>query len=167
MLCNCIWEQRGNSFLKKVLFKNLSYWWSLKWLFNKHVSNKALHVCTIVLWNLRVGSFHNFRHQSFHTVCVKGMMQSDHLIKDAAKRPNVWFLIVRLFLANFWRQVIRSSNCSFCTIVCVLKNSSNSKVSNLDFSILSHEYILSFQISVENFSVMNVLDGQCDLNKPI
>ena len=52
-------------------------------------------------------------------------------------------------------------------IVSMLKNSRDTKVTNFDRSILVHKNVLSLQISVQNFPVMDMLDGQCHLNEPI
>lgn len=49
----------------------------------------------------------------------------------------------------------------------MLQYSSNSKVANLDLIVLSHEDVLSLEISVQNFPVMNVLDGKSHLHKPV
>lgn len=72
------------------------------------------------------------------------MPQSDHLVQDAAEGPNVGLLVIRLFLANFRRQVVRRPNGSLRAIVGVLKHARNSKVANLYLAILGHEYVLSF-----------------------
>jgi len=49
----------------------------------------------------------------------------------------------------------------------VLQNPSNSEVTNLYLAILSHENVLRFQISMQNFPVMYVLNCESDLNKPV
>jgi len=49
----------------------------------------------------------------------------------------------------------------------MLEHSGNSKVTDLDRSILVHENILSFQVSVQDFAVVDVLDSQSHLHKPI
>lgn len=49
----------------------------------------------------------------------------------------------------------------------MLQHSCNAKVSNLYLAVLGHENILSFQIPVQNFPIMNVLDCESNLNKPV
>jgi hypothetical protein len=49
----------------------------------------------------------------------------------------------------------------------MLKDSSNSKIPYLYLAVLGHEDVLSLKISVKNLSVMNVLDSQSHLDKPI
>ena len=85
------------------------------------------------------------------------MSEGDHLIEYAAQAPYIRLLIVRFFLANFWRKIIRSSNSSLSAIIGVLKNPSNPKVSNFNLVVLGHEDVLRLQVSVQDFPVMNVL----------
>jgi len=49
----------------------------------------------------------------------------------------------------------------------MLQNSCDTKVTDLDGSILVHEDVLGLQISVQNFPVMDMLDSECHLNEPI
>jgi len=48
----------------------------------------------------------------------------------------------------------------------VLKDPSDSEVTNFDISFRSEENILSFEISMEDLFVMNVIHRECHLNKP-
>jgi hypothetical protein len=41
----------------------------------------------------------------------------------------------------------------------MLKHSCNTEITDLDLSILGHENILSFEISVQNFTIMNMFDS--------
>ena len=95
------------------------------------------------------------------------MSQSNHFVQNTTERPNVRLLIIWLLLTNFRREIIRSSNGSLCAIISMLKNSCNTKVSNFDRPILVHEDVLSFEISVKDFPIVNVLNGKSHLDKPI
>jgi len=70
-------------------------------------------------------------------------------------------------LTDFGWQVIRRSNGSLRAVICMLENSSDSKVSNLDSAVLRHKDVLSFQVSMKDFSIMNVFYCQSHLHKPI
>ena len=70
-------------------------------------------------------------------------------------------------MANLWREVVRSANGSLCTVISVLEDSGNAKITNLDLSTLGHENVLSLEISVQNLSIVDVLDSQGHLDKPI
>ena len=49
----------------------------------------------------------------------------------------------------------------------MLQHTSNTKVSDLYRSILIHENVLSLQVSVQNFSVVDMLDSESHLHKPV
>ena len=52
-------------------------------------------------------------------------------------------------------------------IVGMLQNSGNTKITDLNGTILIHKDVLSFQISVQNFSIVDMLYSQGHLYKPI
>ena len=95
------------------------------------------------------------------------MTESDHFIEDTSKRPDIRFLVVRFLLADLWRQVVRSTDSCLSTIIGVLQNTSNTEVSNLNCTILVHKNVLSLQVSMENFPVVNMLNGKSHLDKPV
>jgi len=95
------------------------------------------------------------------------MSQSYHLVQDAAERPNIRLLVIRLLLTDLRRKVVRSSNGRHCTVVGVLEDSSNAKVAYLDGAILVHKDVLGLQVAVQYFPVVDVLDGQSHLHKPV
>ena len=49
----------------------------------------------------------------------------------------------------------------------MLQHARNSKVTDLDLPVLSHENVLGLEVSVQNFAVMDVLDRQCHLHEPV
>ena len=95
------------------------------------------------------------------------MSKSDHFVQNATKGPNIGLLIVRFLLANFWTQVVRSTNCGLGAIVGVLEHTGNPKISNFYLSVLGHEDVLCFKVSVQDFTIMNVLYCECHLHKPV
>ena len=95
------------------------------------------------------------------------MPERDHLVKDTAQRPDITLLIVRLFLANLRREVVGSADSCLRAIIGVLKNTGDSEVTNLDLPTLRHENVLCLQVTMQNLSVMNVLDGQSHLDEPV
>ena len=95
------------------------------------------------------------------------MTQSQHFVQYAAKRPDVGFLIVRLLLANFRRKVVGCTNSGLSAIISVLQNSCNAEITNLDLAALGHENVLRLEISVQNLSVVDVLDCKSHLDEPI
>ena len=116
---------------------------------------------------LRIASSQNLEHEAFHTVGVKGMPEGDHFVEDAAERPNVTFLIVWLFLANFWRKVVWSTDGSLGAIIGMLQNPGYTKITDFDKPFLRCENVLGFEISVENFPIVDMLHGKRHLNEPV
>ena len=49
----------------------------------------------------------------------------------------------------------------------MLEDTGDSKVTNFDLSALCHEDVLGLQIAMEDFTIMDMLDRQGHLNKPI
>jgi len=49
----------------------------------------------------------------------------------------------------------------------MLEYSRDTKISNFDRPVLIHKYVLSFQISVQDFTVVNMFDSEGHLNEPI
>ena len=95
------------------------------------------------------------------------MSESDHFIQDTPKRPDIRLLVIRLFLANFWRQVVWSSYCCLGTIIGVLEYTSYAKITDFDLAALCHKDILCLEITVKDFSVMNMFYSECHLDEPV
>lgn len=118
-------------------------------------------------WDLRIAAPKDFQYQSLHGISIKCVPQSHHLIQDTSQGPNIRFLVVGLLLTYLWRQIIRCSNCGLSAIIGMLEHSGNSKVTDLNGAILVHENILSLQVSVEDLSIVNMLNGEGHLNEPV
>jgi hypothetical protein len=83
--------------------------------------------------------------------------QSHHLIEDAAQAPDVTLLVIGFFLTDLWGEIVWGTDCSLGAVIRVLEYTSNTEVSYLNLVSLSHENILSFQITVQDLAIMNVL----------
>ena len=95
------------------------------------------------------------------------MPQRYHLIQNAPKRPYIRLLIIGLLLADFGREVVRCTYGRLGTIVSMLEDTGDSEITNFDLSTLCHEDVLCFQITVEDFTIVNMLDRQRHLYEPI
>ena len=87
------------------------------------------------------------------------MPQRHHFIKYAAQAPNITLLVVGFFLANFRGEIVGSTDGSLSAVIGMLKDSGDTEISYLYLICLSHEDVLSFQITVQDFTIVNVLDG--------
>ena len=95
------------------------------------------------------------------------MPQRYHLIQDASQRPNIRLLVIGLLLANLGREVVRCTYGCLGTIVSMLEDTGDTKVTYFDLSTLCHENVLSLQIAMQNFTIMDMLNRQSHLNEPI
>ena len=95
------------------------------------------------------------------------MPQRHHLIQNAPQRPNIRLLVIGLLLADLGREVVRCSNGRLGTIVSMLEDTGDTKVTNFDLATLCHENVLYLQIAMEDFTIMDMLDRKRHLNEPI
>lgn len=95
------------------------------------------------------------------------MSQRYHLVENAAKRPDVWLLVVRLLLANLGRQVVWRADRSLSAVVGVLQNARDAEVADLDLVVLGHENVLRLKIAMQDFAIVDVLDGKSHLHEPV
>jgi hypothetical protein len=93
--------------------------------------------------------------------------ERDHFVENTAQRPDIRFLVIGLLLADLWREIVWRSNGCLGAVVGVLQDSGNSEITDFDRTVLIHKYVLCLQISVQNFPVVNVLDCQSHLDKPV
>ena len=49
----------------------------------------------------------------------------------------------------------------------MLEDTGDTKVTNFDLAALCHENVLSLQIAMQNFTIMDMLNRQSHLNEPI
>lgn len=95
------------------------------------------------------------------------MPQRNHFVEDAPERPDVRLLIVGLFLTNLRREVVGCADSCHGTVVGVLEDAGNTEVTNLDAAVLVHENILGLKVTMQDLAVVDMLDGEGHLNKPV
>lgn len=93
-------QQLRNPPWQELLLQNLPHRWSFARVFNKHVSYQFFQVLRICWWNSGIRPSEDLEHQSFHRVGIKRVSQRDHFVENTAKRPNVWLLVIWLFLTD-------------------------------------------------------------------
>lgn len=125
-------------------------------------------------WNLSICPLHYFQGQKLKIIRYKRWTQSTHFIKQGSQRPNVSLEGVRLVFNYFRRKVVRRPHNSPCIHNSFLKDSGYPKITNFYNFIRVHEDVLSLQIAMDDFPtiiknlpVMNVLDPQTYLSKPV
>ena len=139
---------------------------SLVWILDQHLRQQLLEVRRVHLGKGRIGALQDFLDEAFHVLGVEGVVESGDLVENAAETPNIRFLVVRLFLADLRREIVRSADGGIGAVVGVLQYSGDAEVSNLDVSLRSEEDVLGFQIAMQDLFVMDVIHGQGHLHQP-
>lgn len=94
-------------------------------------------------------------------------MEGAHFVKQNTERPNIGFEIVWLSFNDFRRKIVRSAHHCFRLGLSAVENSGNTEVAHFHLALLSHKDILGFDVSVQDLPVVDMLDRQADLCKPI
>ena len=68
---------------------------------------------------------------------------------------------------NIQQRTVRSSDNGARKVSIGSQNLGNAKITNHDVSVLGQEHVLCFEIAMQNVSLVDVFDGQCDLRKDI
>ena len=82
-------EQVGDAVGEEGFFEDFAHGGSLARLFDQHVGDGALEIVGVGVGDGGVIPAQDFKNKAFHRVGIKCMSQSDHLIQNASKRPNV------------------------------------------------------------------------------
>lgn len=109
----------------------------------------------------------NFEYESQEIVSDESVLQGAEFVKYNAEGPDVAFGGVRLALAGLWAHVIRRANNRHRRRIRILEHARYSEIAELDGEVAGEEYILRFQISMDDPPRMDVFEGQADLNEPI
>jgi hypothetical protein len=97
---------------------------------------------------------------------IEGVIESCNFIKDTPQTPDIRLLVIGFLLADLRRQVIWRPNSCIGAVVRMLEYSSNSEISDFNIALLRQEYILSFEISMQNLLVMHIVHRKSHLDKP-
>jgi len=98
---------------------------------------------------------------------IKGRFEGSHFVKHDAHGPHISTERIRLCLDHFGGQVVGCSDHRLRLLHGGLEHLGNAKVADLDNALLRQKHILSLQISVNNFSVMDVFHSQANLGEPV
>ena len=64
-------------------------------------------------------------------------------------------------------EVVGCSDSGLGAIIGMLEDTCDTEITNFDLSTLSHKDVLRLQITMENLSIMDMLDGKGHLDEPI
>ena len=68
----------------------------------QHLLHECPDIGRVVIRNPRVNAFAHALVQVVHVTPTEGRLQGEHLVDDAAERPDVGLVTVRLIFPNLW-----------------------------------------------------------------
>lgn len=98
---------------------------------------------------------------------VKGGLLGAELIKDDTHRPHIALEIVGLTLDDLRGEVVRRSDDSPRILHGRIKYLRDSEVPDLDDSRAGEEDVLPLEVAMEDLPIMDVLQAETYLGKPL
>ena len=95
------------------------------------------------------------------------MLQCAQLIQDTPECPYIWRIRIRLWLADLRRHIVRSTLHGHGDVHSVLEHFWNTEIAQFNCVISCQENVLRFEIAMQNFPLMNVLQRHANLQEPI
>lgn len=160
-------EQGGDTLLDEWNFEDLVDAGSLVRLRPQHQSQQVKDVLAEVSRRVGVLALDDFLCQLVQTLGVERRHQSAHLVQQHSKRPDVRFEGVGLRLDDLWREVVGSAHDGLCFGLGLAQDTGDAEVSQLDHASLGQENVLRLQVTVQNLSIVDVLECQANLREPV
>ena len=89
-----------------------------------------------------------------------------HFVKKHTNAPYVRLVVVCVALHDLWAEVVRRSNYCGCHLSGRLEYACDSKITKFDNAVLHQENVLSFDVAVQDLSVVAVLESEANLGEP-
>jgi len=118
--------------------------------------NKNWQLFTIRQANFLILPNHNLFEQLIRCVCSKRWPQHSHFIEHTSQRPNVTLEIIRLFIPNLRRSIVRRSSLCDCKLIHQMLR--NIKISQFRNTFME-KYICRFNISVDYICLVKFIQS--------
>ena len=105
--------------------------------------------------------FENF----FDCVPPKRRHAANHLVKNAAKRPDITLAVVRLVAPNLWTSIIRRSSLSVAQTF--FNDLADVEITQLRLHVLKQEQIRTLHIAMQNATDVEGAESADDLNEDV
>ena len=105
----------------------------------------------------RVAAVNDLQDERRQAVAVEGVLEGHHFVKQAAQRPDVALLVVRLVFAQLGRHVVRRANHGLGKVALGGEHLGNAKVAQLGQALRRQKHVLGLDVAVQDVAVMNVL----------
>ena len=152
---------------KHRVFKNLVNAWPISWVLHQEGADQIVDILVKTALKWWIFTFDDLLRQLSQIASGKWRVECTHFVEQDSEGPNIGLVIIFLGLDQFWRKVVRSTNHTFSLRFSVVENLSNTEVTHFHLAIFRHKHVLRFDVSVQYLPVVNMLDGQTYLCKPI
>ena len=95
------------------------------------------------------------------------MLQRTQFIQNTPKRPHITLERIRLILTDFRTHIIRSSYTGHGRLVGGLEQLGDPEISEFDCVIFGEENVLRLDVSVQDLSAVDIVEGDRDLYEPV
>ena len=96
------------------ILKKLFGCWTLLWILMKTVSNEISKLSGVYIRYFIVLSLFYFFIKNLNIFSFERRMQRTHFVYNAAKRPYIWFSVIRFIFPDFRTGIVRCSSLSIC-----------------------------------------------------
>jgi hypothetical protein len=100
-------------------------------------------------------------------VSFERFLKGNYFIKDTTQHPNITRIVIMRILTHLRWQIIRSACLSPSHLMSVFQLLTNSKITQFQHTLFSNKYILRLNVSMQYFMIMQILNSQSQLSKPI
>lgn len=105
--------------------------------------------------------------EEVHVHSFKRRLERAHLVEHDADGPYVTFERVWTAFNDLWRQVIRRSDHRPRHIYRVPQYSGYPEVTYLDDTLLGQKDVLTFDVSMQDLSIVHMLHAEAYLGEPV
>lgn len=132
LLINSTFIFESSIFSDPRMLLNLLKSESLSWVICKDICNEVSSFWRHELWKLQVNLFYSII-SSLVIFCLEGRITNKELITENTQTPDIYFVIMRLVINHFRRQVIKCTTKSLSPIIRCMNTPS--KISYLDCTL--------------------------------
>ena len=146
------WEKLLYFTLNYGHFKNCFTTWTHLWSYLNHDFDNLVHFGRKYAWYLRVDALEHLFVYALHVFSSKWRLESNCLIKNTSKWPDVRLVVVRLISPHLRTCVIGSS--SLCVKQAFLGDLTDIHISKLGYAILVQENVGALEVTMKNLCVV-------------
>lgn len=153
--------------LQKRRQQDLLHGRPLALVFIQDLADEFFEVVAVLVGNRVVVAFDDFVDESEQVVSQKRVLERAQFVEHTAERPHVRLERVWPVFSNLGTHVVRRADDRHCGFVCVFEHFRDSEVTQLDGAVACQKYVRSFDVSVDDFSAVDVFERNRNLYEPV